>query len=96
MKITPQIVDHVANLARLSLSGEERERMISHMAGILSYMDLLSELDLSRVPATAQVTETANVFREDTPVPSQPVERHLANAPDRAGTAFRVPRIIEE
>jgi len=96
VKITPEMVEHVASLARLSLSPEERQRMREHMSGLLDYMDQLGDLDLSSVPATAGVADAENVFREDAVAPSLPAEKGLANAPDRAGTAFRVPRIIEE
>lgn len=96
MKITPEMVEHVANLARLSLAPEEKRKMQEHMSGLLDYMDQLGGLDLSSVPATAGVADAENVFREDAVVPSLPPEKGLANAPDRAGTAFRVPRIIEE
>jgi aspartyl-tRNA(Asn)/glutamyl-tRNA(Gln) amidotransferase subunit C len=96
VKITPEMVEHVANLARLELSGGEKQKMQSHMSGILDYMDQLQQLDLSSVPATANATDLCNVFREDVVVPSLAPEKGLANAPDRDGTAFRVPRIMEE
>ncbi len=96
MKITPEMVQHVAGLARLDLSPEEKEQMRAHMSGILDYMDQLGELDLSSVPATANITETCNVMRNDAVAPSLPPEQGLSNAPDREGTAFRVPRILEE
>jgi aspartyl-tRNA(Asn)/glutamyl-tRNA(Gln) amidotransferase subunit C len=96
VKITPEMVQHVANLARLELTPQEKQKMQSHMSGILDYMDQLGGLDLSSIPATANVTGTFNVMREDTVAPSLPPEQGLANAPDREGTAFRVPRILEE
>ncbi len=96
MKITAQTVEHVANLARLSLSAEEKEGMRTHLSGVLDYVDQLQELDLSAIPATAGVTGLVNVMREDVARPSLPAEEGLANAPDRTGTVFRVPRIIEE
>ncbi len=96
MKITPEMVQHVAGLARLELSPEEKERMREHMSGILDYMDQLQQLDLSSVPATANITGICNVMREDTVASSLPTDEGLANAPDREGTAFRVPRILEE
>ncbi len=96
MKITPELVEHVANLARLELSGEQRDRMEAQLADILAYIGLLDELDTSNVPPTAHVLDVFNVFREDEVRPSLPVEKGLANAPDRAGTTFKVPRIIED
>lgn len=95
MKITPELVEHVADLARLELSGTEKERMEDQLGKILEYIGLLDELDTSDVPPTSHVIDVHNVFREDEVKESLPVEKGLANAPDRAGTAFKVPRIIE-
>ncbi|UCF88679.1 MAG: Asp-tRNA(Asn)/Glu-tRNA(Gln) amidotransferase subunit GatC [bacterium] len=96
MKITQELVDHVANLARLDLTGEEAERMQAQLADILGYIGLLDELDLSDVPPTSHVIDMVNVMRDDEAAPSLPLEKGLANAPAREGTAFKVPRIIED
>jgi len=95
VKITPELVEHVANLARLELSGEEKERMEDQLGKILEYIGLLDELDLSDVLPTSHVIDVHNVFREDEVKESLPVDKGLANAPEKAGTAFKVPRIIE-
>ena len=95
-KITMKEVDHVARLARLRLSDDEKERMRRELDGILSYIDKLRALDTEGVPPTSHAVPMTNVMREDEPKPSCPREDMLANAPDRAGELFRVPRIIEE
>ena len=96
MKITSQLVDHVARLARLDLDSDEALKMENQLADILGYISLLEELDTSEVPPTSHVLDLANVMREDEVRPSLPVEDGLANAPEREGTAFKVPRIIED
>ena len=96
MKITPEIVQHVARLARLDLDEEEARKMQKQMGDILGYIGLLEELDLADVPPTSHVMKMANVMREDVVKPSLPVEKGLANAPEKEGTAFKVPRIIED
>lgn len=96
MKITPELVDHVARLARLDLSGEEAVKMQDQLGDILGYIGLLDELDLSDVPPTSHVIDIVNVMRDDDVKPSLPVEKGLANAPAREGTMFKVPRIIED
>lgn len=96
MKVTPEIVQHVADLARLELSPEEKTRLESQMADILAYIGLLDNLDLNDVEPTAHVLDVSNVLREDEVRPSLPVEKGLANAPEREGTAFKVPRIMED
>jgi aspartyl-tRNA(Asn)/glutamyl-tRNA(Gln) amidotransferase subunit C len=95
-KITMKEVDHVARLARLALSDVEKERMRRELDGILSYIDKLRALDTEGVPPTSHAVPMTNVMREDEPAPSLPQADMLANAPDRIGEFFRVPRIIEE
>lgn len=95
LKITQELVDHVARLARLDLTGEEAVRMQAQLADILGYIGLLDELDLSDVPPTSHVIDMVNVMRDDEVKPSMPLEKGLANAPAKEGTAFKVPRIIE-
>jgi aspartyl-tRNA(Asn)/glutamyl-tRNA(Gln) amidotransferase subunit C len=96
MKISRQDVQHVARLARLELTEAELERMRVEMDAILAYMDKLRSLDTTGVEPTSHAVPLRNVTREDEPVPSVPREAMLANAPDRAGDFFRVPRIVEE
>ena len=115
-KITLDEVDRVARLARLELSGAERERMRSQLDSILSYIDKLRQLDTEGVEPTSHAIPRAggretgreiragretgwemmtNVMRGDEVRPSFTVADMLANAPEREGDFFRVPRIIE-
>ena len=96
MKITMQEVEHVARLARLELTAEEKERMRAQLDSILSYIDKLNELDTTAVEPTSHVLPMTNVFREDEVAPSLAQEEILANAPERHDLFFRVPRILEE
>lgn len=96
MKITMQEVEHVARLARLELTAEEKERMRAQLDSILSYIDKLNELDTTAVEPTSHILPMTNVFREDEITPSLSQEEVLANAPDRYDLFFRVPRILEE
>ena len=95
MKITMKEVEHVARLARLELTDEEKERMRAQLDSILSYIDKLDELDTSAVEPTSHVLPMMNVFRDDEVRPSLSQEEALANAPDRQDLFFRVPRILE-
>ena len=96
MKITLEEVEHVARLARLALSEEEKEQMRSQLDRILGYIEKLSQLDTSAVEPTSHVIPMTNVFRDDALVPSLPREEALGNAPDRREGFFQVPRIIEQ
>jgi aspartyl-tRNA(Asn)/glutamyl-tRNA(Gln) amidotransferase subunit C len=89
-------VEHVARLARLALTEAEIERMRAQLNGILAYIDKLNQLDTEGVEPTSHAVPLVNVMREDETVPCLSREEALANAPDRAGEFFRVPRIIED
>ncbi len=95
-KISPKDVEHVARLARLELGPEEKERMRRELDSILSYIDKLRALDTEGVEPTSHAVPMTNVMREDGTRPSFSQSDMLANAPDRSGEFFRVPKIIEE
>ena len=95
-KISAKDVEHVARLARLDLSAAEKERMGRELDGILTYIDKLRALDTTGVKPTSHAVPVTNVMRDDVPYPSLPQSEALANAPDRQGDLFRVPKIIEE
>jgi aspartyl-tRNA(Asn)/glutamyl-tRNA(Gln) amidotransferase subunit C len=91
MAITRDEVVHVARLARLELTEDELERFAGQLNAILEAVGKVSELDLADVEPTLHPLELSNVFAEDEPWPSLPVDEALANAPDREDGAFRVP-----
>jgi aspartyl-tRNA(Asn)/glutamyl-tRNA(Gln) amidotransferase subunit C len=95
-KISLKDVEHVARLARLELSEADKERMRQELDSILSYIDKLRALDTEGVEPTAHAIPMTNVMRDDMPRPSLSQDDMLANAPERSGEFFRVPRIIEE
>ncbi|HET6513838.1 MAG TPA: Asp-tRNA(Asn)/Glu-tRNA(Gln) amidotransferase subunit GatC [Thermodesulfovibrionales bacterium] len=91
----PIPVEHIAHLARLSLSEDEEKTFSQQIGSILEYVEKLNELDTSGIEPTSHVIEMKNVMREDMIWPSLPVDNALANAPDRSGNFYRVPKIIE-
>ncbi|GAC1329397.1 MAG: Asp-tRNA(Asn)/Glu-tRNA(Gln) amidotransferase subunit GatC [Candidatus Dormibacteria bacterium] len=95
MKLTLEQVNHVAELARLGLSDEEKERLTTELSKILDYIDQLEQLDTADVEPTAQVNGLVDVFREDVVKPSLPGENALQNAPSREEWYFRV-RAMQE
>jgi len=94
--IADKDVEHVARLARLALSESERVRMREQLSAILEYIDKLKAIDVEGVEPTSHAVPLVNVMRDDEPGPCLPQADALANAPDRAGEFFRVPRIIED
>ena len=94
--IADKDVEHVARLARLALSESERARMREQLSSILQYIDKLKAIDVEGVEPTSHAVPLVNVMRDDEPGPCLPQADALANAPDRVGELFRVPRIIED
>ena len=95
-KISLRDVEHVARLARLELAPADKERMRRELDGILSYIDKLNALDTEGIEPTSHAVPMTSVMRDDVVQPSFPRSDMLANAPDRSGDFFRVPKIIEE
>jgi aspartyl-tRNA(Asn)/glutamyl-tRNA(Gln) amidotransferase subunit C len=96
MKITDKDVAHVADLANLDLTDQERERMVRDLNSILGYIDRLNELDTADVPPTAQAKPgEAVALRQDQLLPCLPQEAALANAPETDGKFFKVPKVID-
>ena len=95
MKITKQEVEHVARLARLELSEQEKETLTDQLSNILTYVEQLNELDTKGVEPTSHVLDINNVMRDDVSEASLPQDRALANGPDKALGHYKVPKIIE-
>jgi aspartyl-tRNA(Asn)/glutamyl-tRNA(Gln) amidotransferase subunit C len=91
MAITRVDVLHVAELARLELTEAEVERFGEQLNAILEAVGKVSQLELEGIPPTSHPLELANVWAEDEPRPSLPVDEALVNAPDRERGFFRVP-----
>jgi aspartyl-tRNA(Asn)/glutamyl-tRNA(Gln) amidotransferase subunit C len=88
-------IDHVARLARLELTDDEKAQLRTQLGQILEHAAKVGEVAADEVPPTASPIPRANVYRDDLPEPSLPVDEALRNAPDRDGDRFRVPRIAE-
>ena len=95
MTLTLQEVDHIAELARLSLSAEEKARYREQLSAILDYAARLQALDTSGIPPTSSVLPTRSVLRDDESRPGLSREELLRNAPLTENSQFRVPPILE-
>jgi aspartyl-tRNA(Asn)/glutamyl-tRNA(Gln) amidotransferase subunit C len=95
VKIIRNEIEHIALLARLSLSDEEKEMFGSQLSSILDYMEKLNELDTKNVQPTSHVLSLQNVMRDDLIGTSIPRDDALSNAPAHTEKFYRVPKIIE-
>lgn len=91
--ITAQVVEHIAKLARLKLSAEEKQLYAEQMQNIIGYFDELASIDTTNIEPMSHALSMLNVMRED--VIKDPIghELLLRTAPDREGSFFRVPKI---
>ncbi len=88
-------IEDVALLARLKLTEKEKELFSRQISGIIKYVEKLNELDTTNVEPTAHIFPMKNVFREDKMRPSLSKDRVLQNAPEKKGSFYKVPKIIE-
>jgi len=95
-KIDRQQVRKVAKLARLELTDAELEQFTVQLSAILQYVEKMNELDTGKIEPLAHCLPITNVFREDRVKESLGAERTLANAPDRDGEFFKVPKILDD
>ncbi len=88
-------VDSVANLAKLTVSEDKKDKLEQDMESVIDFANALNELDTEGVPVREHIVPTSNVFREDTP--EQPFKRSelLANAKTKTAEYIYVPRVVE-
>ena len=91
-KISDETIEYVGILAKLKLSGEEKEKARADMEKMLDYIDTLNELDTEGVAPMCHIFPVNNVFREDEASRKDGSEETLANAPLRKDNYFKVPK----
>lgn len=93
--ISDETIEYVGILAKLELSGEEKEQAKKDMESMLDYVDKLNELDTEGVEPMSHVFPVHNVFREDVVTNGDDRDEILANAPEKKDGAFVVPKTVE-
>jgi aspartyl-tRNA(Asn)/glutamyl-tRNA(Gln) amidotransferase subunit C len=93
--LTPDDVRAIAHLARLELTEAELAVLAPQLGAIVEYVALLQQAPTQGVEPLAHALPVENVFRDDVPAPSLPVEEALANAPARRGPFYAVPAVLE-
>ncbi|NLW91624.1 MAG: Asp-tRNA(Asn)/Glu-tRNA(Gln) amidotransferase subunit GatC [Syntrophomonadaceae bacterium] len=94
MALTIKEVEHVAMLARLSLSQQEKETFAVQLGTILEYASTINQLNTDGVEPLDHILPVFNVFREDQVEPSAPREEILSNGPLIEDGQYRVPKIL--
>ncbi|MFI5162447.1 MAG: Asp-tRNA(Asn)/Glu-tRNA(Gln) amidotransferase subunit GatC [Sphingobacteriales bacterium] len=96
MIIDKDTIDKVAHLARLELTGDEKEKMMGDMGKILDFMAKLNEIDTKGVEPLVYMTDEINVLREDVVKQGITHKEALQNAPKHDDNYFLVAKVIEK
>lgn len=96
MKLDLETVEHVAMLARLGLTDEEKARLQDQLSSVLDHISVLEDVDTDAIPPTAQVIELQNILRDDVAGEALPVEAVLKNAPRTEGDFIKVNAVLDQ
>lgn len=95
MQITPELIKYLESLARITLTEDEEKKVGAELQDILTYIDMLNELDTDGVEAMSHCFPVTNVMREDEVQPSMTPEEITANAPEEQDGCFVVPKTVD-
>ncbi len=95
MKLTLEEIEHIAELARMRLSDEEKARYGEQLSDILDFAARLQAVDTSGISPTSSVFPARSVLRADEPQPGLSLQDALRNAPDTEKDQFRVLPVLE-
>ena len=95
MQITPDLIKYLESLARITLSNDEEKKVGNELQDILTYIDMLNELDTEGVEAMSHCFPVTNVMREDVVAESMTADEIVANAPESQDGCFVVPKTVE-
>lgn len=96
MKITEELIDHIAHLARLEFQGEDKMSIQKDMERMIEFVDKLSEIDTANVEPLIFMSEEMNRLREDEPEVTVTHEEALMNAPKKDSDYFRIPKVLDK
>lgn len=95
MQITPDLIKYLEKLARITLSEDEEKKVGNELQDILTYIDMLNELDTDGVEAMSHCFPVTNVMREDEVAHSMSPDEIVANAPESQDGYFVVPKTVD-
>lgn len=96
MKITEEIIDHIAHLSKLKFEGEARTAIQQDLENIVNFMGKLSELPTDNVEPLVFMSTEVNVLRDDEPEVTLSQEEALKNAPKKDSDYFRIPKVLNK
>ena len=96
MNVNDELVDKIANLARLKFNSEEKEDIKNDLQQMIGFIDKLNELDTTGVEPLLHMSENINVLREDEVSGTISREEAFRNAPLHDEQFFKVPKVIRK
>ena len=96
MEITPQLIDKLADLAKLELDETSRKEIMNDLKEIISFFEKLQEVDTTGIEPLIHITEGANHLRKDEVKTEITKDDALKNAPLHDGSHFKVPKVIKK
>ncbi|MFN8206757.1 MAG: Asp-tRNA(Asn)/Glu-tRNA(Gln) amidotransferase subunit GatC [Bacteroidales bacterium] len=96
MKLDDKLLDHLSTLSRLRFEQHEREQIRHDLTEMLSFVDKLKEVDTGELEPLIFMNDRTNVMRADETKTGLSPDEALANAPDRQGNFFRVPKVLKK
>ena len=96
MELDDKLLDHLSTLSRLEFEAREREQIRHDLSEMLSFVEKLKEVDTEGVEPLIFMNDRTNVMRPDEARPGLSPDDALANAPDRQGNFFRVPKVLKK
>jgi aspartyl-tRNA(Asn)/glutamyl-tRNA(Gln) amidotransferase subunit C len=96
MKVTEEIVDHIAHLARLEFEGDKKVAIREDLQRIISFMDKLQEVNTDNVEPLVFMTDEVNRLREDEAISTLSQAEVLKNAPKKDSDYFRIPKVLDK
>jgi aspartyl-tRNA(Asn)/glutamyl-tRNA(Gln) amidotransferase subunit C len=95
MKITRELLDKMAHLARLEINEQEADKLMQDMSAIITWVEKLNEVDTTGVEPLTTMSHEMNIVREDEVRPHLSHDEALRNAPQKDKAFFRVPKVVE-
>ena len=96
MKITDEIINHLAHLARLEFSDEEKIELKQDLEKMIGFVEKLKEVDTTGIEPLMHITDAVNILRDDKVEKSITKEEALLNAPKTDNNFFIVPKVIKK
>ncbi len=96
MALSKETIDHIAHLARIDLSSDEKNKITGDLNKILDYVDLLNEIEVENVEPLVNIVKQKTPLREDIVTESLTQHDALKNAPEKNSDYFKVPKVLNQ